>query len=374
MADLHTLARLARSFRPLPGRGAVLLHLAHGVELGGYEATVNVRSALLLASLLGASGAEVHADLGPSHQRQWWRLHYAGQCWSPVPTRACRFGLVVTDSPSRVGCRHDGLWTVEYRMAPPAADDGATVHLPYPMSPMVLEQGGLERIGTLRGGPRPVRILFAGHFERSHYDRPDFHERRFGKRNRWALLEHLRAGGRTVEPASRAELEGMLAGEGGRKGVVVVDAARVPIAPREWLDLVAKADFFFCPPGRIMPPCHNLVEALAVGTIPITNSPEWFWPVLGGGGECLAFDSTADLEGAVDRALAMPAVEVDAMRAAAIAYHDRHLDPRRIARLLAARWREPLRLTILDETLHRVEALPRRGDGPPGGPTESASR
>ena len=364
MADLHTLARLARSFRPLPGPDAVLLHLARDVDVGGYEAGVNVRSALLLTCLLGLSGAEVHADLGPAHGRQWWRLHYARQCWSPVPTRACRFGLVVTDSPERVECRHDLLWRVDYRMAPQVADDGATVHLPYPMSPMVLEQGGLERLATLRDGPRPVRILFAGHFERVHYDRPDVHERRFGKRNRWALLEHLRAAGRTVEPASRAELEGVLSGGGGREGIVVVDSARVPVAPREWLTLVAQADFFFCPPGRIMPPCHNLVEALAVGTVPITNSPEWFWPVLGDGRECLAFDTTASLDRAVDRALAMPDADVAAMRAAAIAYHDRHLDLRRIASRLAARRGEQLRLTLVDETLHRVEALPMTRDAP----------
>ena len=358
MADLHTLARLARSFRPVPGRDAVLLHLGRDVDIGGYEAGINVRSALLLACLLGMGGAEVHADLGPSHGRQWWRLHYPGQRWSPVPRRAFRFGLVVTDSPDRVECRHDVLWRVDYRMAPPAADDGATVHLPYPMSPMVLEQGGLERLESVRGGRRPIRILFAGHFERAHYDRPDVHERRFGKRNRWALLEHLRAGGRTVEPASRPDLERLLSEGVGRKGIVVVDAARLPVAPREWLALVAKADFFFCPPGRIMPPCHNLVEALAVGTIPITNAPEWFWPVLGDGRECLAFDSTAALDRAVDRAQAMTEAEVAGMRATAIDYHDRHLDLRRIAHGLAARRREPLRLTLVDETLHRVEALP----------------
>lgn len=362
MADLHTLARLARAFRPLPGRGAALLHLAHGVDLGGYESAVNVRSALLLACVLGLGGAEVHADLGPAHLRQWWRLHYPGQCWSPSPTRVCRFGLVVTDAPARVGCRHDVRWTVEYRMAPPAADEGGTVHLPYPMSPMVLEQGGLGTMESLRGGRRPVRILFAGHFERRHYDRPAIHERRFGKRNRWTLLEHLRAGGRTVEPASRAELDRMLAGDVDREAMVVVDAGRVPVPPREWLSLVASADFFFCPPGRIMPLCHNLVEALAVGTIPITNAPEWFWPVLGDGRECLAFDSTAALDRVLDRALAMPEAEVETLRAAAIDYHDRHVDLRRVARRLAARRQEPLRLTVVDETLHRVEALPSTGE------------
>lgn len=363
MANLGTLVRLVRSFRPLPGRDAVLLHLARDVAMGGYETPVNVRSALHLACLLGLGGGEVHADLGAAHGRQWWRLNYPRQCWSPLPQRAFRFPLVVTDDPARVACRHDVLWTVGYRMAPPGDDDDGTVHLPYPMAPMILEHGGLECRERLRDGPRPVRILFAGHAERRFYDRVEFHEARFGKRNRWALLEHLRAGGRVVEVATRGALERVLA-EGAGRGVVVVDAGRVPIPPGAWLELLARADFFLCPPGRIMPPSHNLVEAMAVGTIPITNYPEWFRPALGDRRECLAFDTTAALDAALDRALAMPAAEVAAMRAAVIAYHDRHLDLRRIARRLAARRDRPLHLTLVDETLHRVEALPRAGGGP----------
>ncbi len=359
MARLSTVGRVARSFRPIPSRGSILLHLARDVRIGGYVADINDRTASNLVRFFGLMGPEIHADFGQTDWNQWWRLRYPRQAWSPVPQGWSRFGLVVTDDPSRVDCRYDAMWTLRYVLAPEPLGDPLAFHLPYQMSPMLLlsqgEPRGLER---LCAAPRPIRILFAGSATKELYDRVDYLGERFGKQTRWAVLEHLRSRGNLIEVTSRGDLDRVIA-TGCSSGMVMVDSARVEVSPQKWFELLASADFFFCPPGQIMPLCHNIVEAMAVGTIPLTNYPEWLSPPLVDGREALVFDTLESLDVAVGRALAMDQDDIARMRLAVSGYHDEHLDCRRVAERLAARRHEPLRLTITDEVFHRVEALPK---------------
>ena len=43
-----------------------------------------------------------------------------------------------------------------------------------------------------------------------------------------------------------------------------------------------------------MPMCHNIIESMAVGVIPITNYPEWFDPDLEHMKNCIVFDDQKD--------------------------------------------------------------------------------
>lgn len=352
-----TLGRFTRSFRLAPRSESVLVRVARRERIGDYRADVNSRTIAALVDVLALAGWEVYADLGRTASNQWWRLHYAGQKWTPIPHRFCRFDLLVTDDPSADRGRHGGLWRVRYGLAPEPAPGPHAFHLPYQVSPMLVRGGFAERGDAAPAGPRPIRVLFAGTADRVHYDYTDLIGRRFGKRTRWALLEQVRSRPDVVEPASRAELDALVASGGGPR-IVVVDSERVKIPPSRWLELLSAAEFFFCPPGQIMPLCHNIVEAMSVGTIPITNYPEWLFPSLRDGGECLAFDDTPSLDLALDRALSMGDEAIALMRSAVRRYHVGHLDRRAVARRLAARRGEPLVLTITDETFHRVEALP----------------
>ncbi len=359
MARLSTLGRLTRSFRPIPSRDSILLHLARDVRIGGYVADINDRTASNLVHFLGLMGPDVYADFGRTDWGQWWRLRYPNQRWCLPPHRFCRFGLVVTDDPSRVDCRHDAIWRLRYTLKPPSTNAHDHFHFPYQISPMLLmERGEPNGLDRLRAAPRPIRILFAGSTTKKYYDRADLLESRFGKRTRWSLFDHLRSAGRLLEVQSRADLDRLITG-GCSSKVVMVDSAVVTVAPDRWLELLASADFFVCPPGQIMPLCHNIVEAMAVGTIPITNYPDWMSPPLADGRDSLVFDTLESLVAAVDRASSMNADGIERLRGAVGAYYDEHLDCRRVAKRLAARRHESLELTVTDEVFHRVEALPK---------------
>lgn len=95
----------------------------------------------------------------------------------------------------------------------------------------------------------------------------------------------------------------------------------------QWLKLLATADFFVAPPGVRIPLSHNIVEAMAVGTIPITNYPNWLHPPLRDGETCLAFTTLEELDDALQRITDMSTATIEAMRERVIDYYQQYLNP-----------------------------------------------
>jgi glycosyltransferase involved in cell wall biosynthesis len=95
-----------------------------------------------------------------------------------------------------------------------------------------------------------------------------------------------------------------------------------PLSPDQYLAAIAGADFFICPPGWSMPHSHNLVEAMSVGTIPITNYNDYIAPALVNNVNSLQFHDAESLSEAIDTALNMPAHHVREMREQALLYYD----------------------------------------------------
>jgi hypothetical protein len=104
-----------------------------------------------------------------------------------------------------------------------------------------------------------------------------------------------------------------------------MDLNQPRIDETRWLQTLATSDFFLCPPGFVMPMCHNTVEAMAVGAIPIINYPEWFDPNLEHLKNCIAFDDKSDLLDKLNEVLRMDGEEVARMRQHVIDYHDSYL-------------------------------------------------
>jgi hypothetical protein len=92
---------------------------------------------------------------------------------------------------------------------------------------------------------------------------------------------------------------------------------------------------------------HNLIEALSVGTIPITEYPELMYPPLEDGVNCIAFRGAAGLRDAVDRALAMSAADAQRLSKGAAAYYDQYLKPDAAIRRLLESPGKHVRLRLL---------------------------
>lgn len=117
---------------------------------------------------------------------------------------------------------------------------------------------------------------------------------------------------------------------------VLTASSEVRIEPQDWLSTLAMADFFLSPPGIVMPMCHNIIEAMAVGTIPITNYAEWLDPPLRHMENCIVFDDRDDLIAKLKMVLEMAPDEIARLRSNVIDYYDAYMRPDTFIRRLEA--------------------------------------
>lgn len=106
----------------------------------------------------------------------------------------------------------------------------------------------------------------------------------------------------------------------------------------EWLYTLALSDCYLCLPGRLTVLCHNVYEAMSVGTIPILQYGHWFNPELIDGHNCFKFRGPDDLITTIRRVLKEPTEKIDLMRSNVLSYYKKHLSEQSyLTRILDAR-------------------------------------
>jgi hypothetical protein len=100
------------------------------------------------------------------------------------------------------------------------------------------------------------------------------------------------------------------------------------------LDALNQCDFFIAPPGVVIPFSHNIIEAMSVATIPITNYGHLFEPPLIDGVHCLSFSNEEELIKKVKQALEMDDAAKSDMRKNILTYYTNHLEPKAFAQKL----------------------------------------
>jgi len=209
------------------------------------------------------------------------------------------------------------------------------VLMPFPLHPSHAGPGLESRLAALRAVPKTMRMFFSGDLKgytqsRIRYPAP--------KLPRATVVDTIRArlGDRVLFVQTQDVLDRLLDTPCPNR-CVIVDTGNLWVPERLWLDFLARTDFFLAPPGIVMPMCHNAVEAMAVGAIPVVSYPEWFQPRLGSPGECIEFGDEVDLVDKVNRVLDMAPEEIAPLRARAMAYYDTHLTSRRFVEEIESR-------------------------------------
>lgn len=227
-----------------------------------------------------------------------------------------------------------------YRLSKP-------IIMPYPVHPMHAKRVVGESLSELRATKRKVRILFAGDLE-------GYKRRWIGypkeKLSRIDVISTIKEClGEPLRLANTAqELNEIMESEHTKK-FVLVDNDGARISWDRWLDVIARADFFLCPPGIVMPMCHNIIEAMAIGTIPITSYPEWFSPKLVHMKNCVVFDGKNDLIEKVKMALAMSDDQRIEIRENAMKYYELNLKPQTFVKKVEARTESSLNILMYSE-------------------------
>ena len=224
--------------------------------------------------------------------------------------------------------------------------------MPYPVHPVHAGLDLRDRLQKCRLAEKKMRIFFSGDREgytknRIRYPKPKLP--RLDAIN--AILKEM--GDEALLVRGEENLRSICA-SGYVKKCLIMDQDQFRIHETDWLGTLATSDFFLCPPGFVMPMCHNAVEAMAVGAIPIINYPEWFDPRLEHLKNCVEFDERADLLGKLNQVLRMDTEQIAWMRQRVIDYYDTFLAPESFIRRIEASERgKVIVLMITDANMSR---------------------
>lgn len=226
-----------------------------------------------------------------------------------------------------------------------SARNRAVAHLimPYFAHPTFYRKRLHLKSPAFRPGFRPFKIFFCGTLDKQSYARSF----RFPILNRHQIMEYI------FQHFPDHIANSM---EGPRKAITILTTddtrdvvEKHPFSPVRYFQALSKADFFIAPPGWVMPHCHNIIEAMTAGTIPITNYAQHFDPPLQNGTNCLSFASYEDLDVALRQAMQMPADRVDFLRRGTLDYYQRYLKPSSFGANFRRCWTPSMHLIVNQE-------------------------
>jgi len=218
--------------------------------------------------------------------------------------------------------------------------------VPYPMHPVHAGADLVARLQRHREARKKMRIFFSGDTKgyvasRIKYPQP--------KLPRSEVIDTIlrNAGEKALLVGGEEDLDRRCSAGYVNACLIMEQDSRIQDA--RWLETLATSDFFLCPPGYVMPMCHNTVEAMGVGTIPIINYAEWFDPSLEHMRNCVVFHDRSDLLAKMDQVLAMDQGRIAAMRQAVIAYYEEHLAPQSFMRKVEASNRSKVTVLLITD-------------------------
>jgi hypothetical protein len=205
-------------------------------------------------------------------------------------------------------------------------NDPSEYMVPITQHPMFYERGLWDQ--PLDDSDPICAVFFSGNIQEELYARTEIEEI-FGVISRARLLTIIE-NARGVRHLHADALQDAAAGD------IVFSASRVK--PEVFRASMSRFAFFLCPPGVSMPFCHNIVEAMSAGAIPVVQQAyaTLFEQPLLHGDTAIVFSGEHDLVDRIDEALVMSQGARRAMRARVLEYYDANLTPKAVvSRMLA---------------------------------------
>ena len=157
---------------------------------------------------------------------------------------------------------------------------------------------------------------------------PELIRDHFGLLPRSIVFSHLSSGHvEWVRPADHASLERFLSAPIDRPLACLIDSRTCWIPADQWLQVLSSFDFFVATPGVSMPHSHNMIEAMSVGTIPVTQYGRHLHPPLTDRHDCVAYSDLADLDKVLEELMVMDPEEIEGLRSGVRDYFSDHIDP-----------------------------------------------
>lgn len=220
---------------------------------------------------------------------------------------------------------------------PDYKDGDGTYPYPFPMFPSIYAEKKDLQIDEYRQIKKQWRVFFGGGAKVNEYDKASIRNI-YKKIPRGEVLDILRKKlpkNQWIEPADSAQLDDLLQSEFNGMVLVNTDYCRIPV--EQWLSVLSLGSFYLACPGVRYPMSHNSIEAMAVGSVPIIQYPELFYPSLTDGENCLVYKDAESLIKVVSSAMSMTAEEINRLSKGASDYYDQYLSPQQaVGRLMSA--------------------------------------
>ncbi|MCO6512359.1 MAG: hypothetical protein J5I65_16365 [Aridibacter famidurans] len=208
-------------------------------------------------------------------------------------------------------------------------------NIPFSMHPDIYHRSMDLSLEALRQGERKVCVFMGGNLGDVYGS--ELMKERFGLCNRAELTNAFErsfsADREYLELKTEIDAERIFSGEV-RPQYVMMKSAFLSL--ESWMRILATSRFFVAPPGLIMPFSHNIIEAMSVGTIPITEYGHLFDPQLQRG-TCFRFSGIREFPEVVSAAAALDKRESDAISRSVEDYYSRYLDPAAVVNRLDKR-------------------------------------
>jgi hypothetical protein len=227
----------------------------------------------------------------------------------------------------RVRTEHSTSVLLDYSEKPTPSEFRESIPMPFVMHPKIYRLGLHKGLQTLRETPTAIRLFFGGNLNTRQYDSEKMTSK-YGKLSRMKVIQALRThlhDRHKREIHNQKDLLDILESKHGGFSWIADPGLRIEIS--QWLKLLAQCDFFLACPGVSKPMCHNCVEAMSVGVIPVLEYPEFFHPPLVHGINCLIYDGEEDLLNKVNKVFSLDIPTINRLKQGAIDYYEAHLSP-----------------------------------------------
>lgn len=228
-------------------------------------------------------------------------------------------------------------------------DETNHLMLPFPLFPDAYEG---ESPTLFRGAIRDKGILFAGSTQ-PNYDRESVQEiyHCLPRQKTLHLIQKKLSGENICNVTDVTEIHSIT-----KNQLCVLENHLVKIPEKDWMPILSSFNFFLCLPGTRYPMCHNAVESLAIGTIPILEYPKHFYPPLEDGLNCLVFHGEDSLLEILQKAVTLKESDISKIRQAAMEYYDEYLDLKNVAEKILSDSRKKVYLHTTYHALPQISS------------------
>lgn len=204
---------------------------------------------------------------------------------------------------------------------------GNVIQMPFYMFPLVYSNRLDEKLEIYRKAKRKLKVFFGGNIDSTYYNDEAFKQCYPGQLTRLEGVNAVLESGHNVQLINDYKIINAAFKKNSYLNKFIILKTNFPfkITPVNWMALLSRCDFFMCFSGAAYPMCHNAIETMAVGSIPILSYAHWFDPPLEHGRNAIIFSGRNDLINKIKYVLQIPQEKILNLRRSVIEYYNDYL-------------------------------------------------